>query len=52
MEEYLRCLSAEYSSTLLTHDALRCLVAESDCADGQLEQPKEQGFHCDILAHS
>lgn len=45
MEERLRCFSAENLSTPLPHAALRCPVAESYCADGQTEQPKEEGFH-------
>lgn len=52
MEEHLRCLSAENLNTLLPHAALRCPVAELYCADGQMEQPQEQGFHRDILVHS
>lgn len=37
------------SSPLLPRAVLRCPVAKSDCADGQMQQPKEQGFHCNIL---
>lgn len=39
------------SSPLLPRAVLRCPVAKSDCADGQMQQPKEQGFHCNILVH-
>lgn len=46
---YVVCLNL---STHLPHAALRCPVAESNCADGQMEQPKEQGFDRDILVHS
>lgn len=45
MEENLRCLLAETSSTLSLYVALHCPVAESGFADGQMEEPKEQGFH-------
>lgn len=52
MEEHLRCLSAETSSTLCLYVALHCPVEESDCADRQMEEPKEQGFHRNISVHS
>lgn len=52
MEEHLRCLSAETSSTLCLYVALHCPVEESDCADGQMEEPKEQWFHRNISVHS
>lgn len=39
------------SSPLLPRAVLRFSVAKSDCADGQMQQPKEQGFHCNILVH-
>lgn len=39
------------SSPLLPRAVLRFSVAKSDCADGQMQQPQEQGFHCNILVH-
>lgn len=41
------------SSPLLPRAVLRFSVAKSDCADGQMQQPKEQalGFHSNILVH-
>lgn len=57
IEEHLRCLTEENSSTSFSHAALRCPVAESDCADcadcadGQMEQSKEQTNDHDLCIH-
>lgn len=57
IEEHLRCLTEENSSTSFSHAALRCPVAESDCADcadcadGQMEQSKEQTNYHDLCIH-
>jgi hypothetical protein len=48
--EHPLCASAENLRTPVRHVALLCPVAESDCACGQMEQPKEQ-LECTDVVH-